>query len=154
MKFDTGEKIKTFRNLNGFSQKELAEKIGVKQQTIAGYEKNTIKPPLEKIEALGNALGVPPVLLLFDEIEGDSFDTVQHVSKLITQLELLKLLLYSAIEENESYILINRNDNTYGLTFDDIDDILNQCRQLYDFLVSQKMTDALPLITGKETPKE
>ena len=43
----TGQRIKELRTELEMSQKVLAEKAGVKQNTIAQYEKGTAKPSLE-----------------------------------------------------------------------------------------------------------
>jgi len=45
----TGQRIKELRNELGMSQKNLAEKIGVAQNTIAQYEKGTTKTSIEVI---------------------------------------------------------------------------------------------------------
>lgn len=52
----TGQRIKELRNEFGFSQKELAEKIGVAQNTITQYEKGTAKASLEVIVNLAIVL--------------------------------------------------------------------------------------------------
>ena len=44
-----GEKIKELRKKRGFSQSELAEKIGVTQKTICNYENGTRFPKGQKI---------------------------------------------------------------------------------------------------------
>ena len=44
-----GEKIKELRKKRGFSQAELAEKIGVTQKTICNYENGTRFPKGQKI---------------------------------------------------------------------------------------------------------
>ena len=53
-----GDRIKKARESKGFTQSELAEKIGVAKSTIAGYEKGNREPDAVKINALAKALGV------------------------------------------------------------------------------------------------
>lgn len=40
----TSAKIREYRKLNGLTQKELGDKIGVKHNTISGYENGTNEP--------------------------------------------------------------------------------------------------------------
>ena len=47
-----GKRIKELRNECELSQKSLADKIGVAQNTIAQYEKGTAKPSLEVLVKL------------------------------------------------------------------------------------------------------
>lgn len=52
----TGQRIKELRNEFGMSQKDLAEKIGVAQNTIAQYEKGTAKTSLDVLVNLAVVL--------------------------------------------------------------------------------------------------
>lgn len=52
----TGERIRKFRTELGLSQKELAEKLGVAQNTVAQYEKGTSKLSIEVLYYLALAL--------------------------------------------------------------------------------------------------
>lgn len=47
-----GQRIKELRNELEMSQKVLAEKIGIKQNTVAQYESGTAKPSLEVLAKL------------------------------------------------------------------------------------------------------
>lgn len=51
-----GERIRKFRTELGLSQKELAEKLGVAQNTVAQYEKGTSKLSIEVLYYLTLAL--------------------------------------------------------------------------------------------------
>lgn len=44
-----GKKIKEFRKKSGMTQGELAEKIGVKNNTVSAYERGIADPPQSKI---------------------------------------------------------------------------------------------------------
>ncbi|MGY6089083.1 LexA family transcriptional regulator [Avibacterium paragallinarum] len=69
-----GEKIKTYREQLGLSQKELAEKCSVLDQDgkpwgqprIANYEKGNRTPNLDDIEIIAKALNITPQSLAFD----------------------------------------------------------------------------------------
>ena len=47
-----GKRIKELRTEGELSQKDLAERVGVAQNTIAQYEKGTAKPSLEVLVKL------------------------------------------------------------------------------------------------------
>ena len=60
-----GERIKNRRQELGFSQVELAKKIGVSKQSLYKYENGIITNiPSDKIELLANALRTTPGFLM------------------------------------------------------------------------------------------
>ena len=60
-----GDRIRKQRELLGFSQTELAEKIKVSKQTLYKYEKNIITNiPSDKIEEISNVLNVSEAYLM------------------------------------------------------------------------------------------
>lgn len=61
-----GEKIKMIRKKKGISQQFLGEKLGVKQQTVAQYEKIQDTPKLETVRKIATALDVPVGILIDD----------------------------------------------------------------------------------------
>lgn len=54
-----GERVKKIREEKGLSQRQLGERMGVKQQTIAQYERALNTPKLETVRRLASALKVP-----------------------------------------------------------------------------------------------
>lgn len=54
-----GEKVKALRKEKGLSQRQLGEKMGVKQQTVAQYEKAIEQPKLSTVRKIAEALGIP-----------------------------------------------------------------------------------------------
>lgn len=63
-----GEKIKTYRNLAGFTQEQLAEKCDCSAQTISGTETGYSFPSSKVLFNLSTALNVPLVYFFnFDE---------------------------------------------------------------------------------------
>lgn len=54
----TSAKIKEYRKLNGLTQKELGDKIGVKHNTISGYESGINEPEQDLLFKIANALHV------------------------------------------------------------------------------------------------
>ena len=94
-----GEKIKALRKEKGLSQRQLGEKMGVKQQTIAQYEKATDQPKLSTVRKIAEALDVSISELVSDwrkytpeEISADiDRDTVYKSShRLIEVLESIE----------------------------------------------------------------
>lgn len=63
------DKIITERKKNGWSQEELAEKIGVTRQAVSKWEGAQTVPDLQKLLLLSNVFGVPTDYLLKDELE-------------------------------------------------------------------------------------
>lgn len=56
---DFGKKVKEIRKSKGLSQRELGEKMGITQQTIAQYERAIEQPKLTTVRKLAEALEVP-----------------------------------------------------------------------------------------------
>lgn len=56
---DFGKKVKEIRKSKGLSQRELGEKMGITQQTIAQYERAIEQPKLTTVRKLAEALDVP-----------------------------------------------------------------------------------------------
>ena len=61
-----GEKIAQLRRKNGWSQEELADKMGVSRQTVSKWESNQTTPDLERILRLSSLFGVTIDYLLKD----------------------------------------------------------------------------------------
>ncbi|WP_264336653.1 MULTISPECIES: WO male-killing family protein Wmk [unclassified Wolbachia] len=55
---EVGQKVKSWRLERGYTQKDLAEKIGVKYWVILQYEKGNRKIPIKKLYAIAEALSV------------------------------------------------------------------------------------------------
>ena len=60
------ERIYTLRRQRGFSQEQLAEKIGVSRQTVSKWESGASVPELEKLIALSRCFGVSVDALIGD----------------------------------------------------------------------------------------
>jgi len=56
--------VHRLRLKNKFSQKELAKRIGISVSYVSMLERGHRSPPLETVEKLAKALGVPPTKLL------------------------------------------------------------------------------------------
>jgi transcriptional regulator with XRE-family HTH domain len=58
------ENLATIRKRKGFSQSDLAEKTGISTRMISHYETEGILPPVDRLEALAEALEIPAFELL------------------------------------------------------------------------------------------
>ncbi len=64
-----GDRLVIFREKMGLSQQELAEKIGIKPQALARYEKNKSKPSIDLAKKLTNLFNLNTNWLLTGEGE-------------------------------------------------------------------------------------
>ena len=84
------EKIFNQRKLKGFSQEELAEKLGVSRQAVSKWETGEALPEITKLKGLAEVFGVTTDYLLNDN-ESDvntafyshfSSFTIRHINTL------------------------------------------------------------------------
>jgi transcriptional regulator with XRE-family HTH domain len=77
-----GQRVKQLREAKGWSQDELARRVGLTSKTISNYETGTRgvkEPPLSTVRALADALGVPLDELLTEpanELLADALNSV------------------------------------------------------------------------------
>ena len=71
------DKIINLRKKNGWSQEELAEKLGVTRQSISKYEGAQSIPDLDKILKLSELFGVTTDYLIKDELEEEEYAASQ-----------------------------------------------------------------------------
>ena len=64
-KLTPGKALKIYRELQGFTQAELAEKAGLKQATISSLEHDRVMMGVDRAKALAIALKVHPAVLAF-----------------------------------------------------------------------------------------
>ena len=88
----TAERIKQLRKKKGISQSELAELIGVKNNTVSTWERGTRKPDFEALNLLSNYFEVS-----FEYILGSSDKEEARVKP--TQDELDELALSALADE-------------------------------------------------------
>lgn len=67
------DKIINLRKKNGWSQEELAEKLGVTRQSVSKYESAQSIPDLDKILKLSEIFGVTTDYLIKDELEEEEY---------------------------------------------------------------------------------
>ena len=66
-----GEKILNMRKARGWSQEELAERVGVTRQAVSRWESGSAKPDADKIVAICDLFGVSADYLLRDMAGGE-----------------------------------------------------------------------------------
>ena len=69
LKLTPGEMLRTLRELQGFSQAELAQKMGIKQSNISALETGARQIGRERALALANVLKVHPAVILFPDFD-------------------------------------------------------------------------------------
>lgn len=95
-----GDKIRTIRKSKGFTQKELAEKIGMGDTTIANYEKGIRTPKRNKIFKIAEVLNVS-VEEFFPQNENKS----QSVSVIPTPKEKLNVIFDNISADSKNKLL-------------------------------------------------
>ncbi len=95
---EIGENIKLIRKEKGYTQKQLAEKLGTSPQNFAQYENGKRKPKFETLKKIADALGVPAGDLIESICIGPMFEDD------ISALEYLQENYSECPLENESEI--------------------------------------------------
>ena len=75
-----GEKILALRKARGWSQEELAERIGVTRQAVSRWESGAAKPDADKIIAVCDLFGVSADYLLRDYAAAPMEETAQQAA--------------------------------------------------------------------------
>ncbi|QXF95205.1 transcriptional regulator [Wolbachia phage WO] len=94
--YEVGEKVKSWRLERGYTQKDLAEKIGVKYWVILQYEKGNRRISIERLYAMAEALSISitdliPVSKSCLEDEGEEILNLVRKYKKINDQELRRM---------------------------------------------------------------
>ena len=102
-----GHFLKEKRKEKGLTLVQLGEKIGVTNGTISKWERGQIKNmKRDKIEALCNVLGIPP-LVLINGIENNDEIEYEQITPKVFQQEVSSLLSKTAnLSEQEKTLLM------------------------------------------------
>ena len=60
-----GESVRIIRELQGFSQNQLAERTGIAQATLSAIENDRVRLGVERAKVLARALSCHPAVLVF-----------------------------------------------------------------------------------------
>jgi transcriptional regulator with XRE-family HTH domain len=98
-----GKRIRQRRWMNGTTQQQLAEAVGIKFQQIQKYETGMNRVSASRLWDIAHVLAVP-VSFFFDGLDAEGGETLQGdvPSDVLTDKEALELLRsYYAIPENQ-----------------------------------------------------
>ena len=76
-----GDKITKLRKQNGWSQEELAEKLGISRQSVSKWESGQSIPDIDKIIRMSGLFGISTDYLLKDELEEISPETSVEIKE-------------------------------------------------------------------------
>src|SRR5690625_4235227 len=82
-----GEKIRKYRKLNGWTQKELGERIGVKANTVSAYERGVISPEQDMLFALSNEFDIT-ISDLFPQQKKNTDDELEKALRMTKNLNI------------------------------------------------------------------
>ncbi len=74
MKYEIGTRIRKYRETCGFSQKELAKRIGVSNSRVSNWEQGINRPDADILAEICKALNVSPSELLDVRLSPDDLD--------------------------------------------------------------------------------
>lgn len=72
MKYEIGARIRKYRKMRGFTQTELAKKIGVSSGRLSNWEQGMYRPNADIIASICKALDISPSELLDVRISTDN----------------------------------------------------------------------------------
>ncbi len=84
-----GEKIRSARISKKLTQKQLADLIGAKHNSVSDWEKDKSRPDMNTIESICGTLDINPSYLIGKKTE-DEYDNI--VGSLINNLDLLDMI--------------------------------------------------------------
>lgn len=84
-----GEKIKSARKAKGFTQRQLADMVGAKHNSVSDWESGKSRPDMDTIELLCGALEVTPTYLVGSKSDDEYADII---GKLMNEPGLLDMI--------------------------------------------------------------
>ena len=105
------DKIIEERKKNGWTQEDLAQKLGVSRQSVSKWESTGAVPDLKKIIQLADLFGVRTDYLLKDEIEKEKIDIPCDTDCVLHRVTM---------EEANAYMNEKKKSSTYACECDNI----------------------------------
>ncbi len=99
------DKISRLRKRNGWSQEELAERMGVSRQAVSKWESAQTVPDLEKILQLSALFGVTTDYLLKDEIEDEERTDAASADTAVKKITIEEANAYLAQRKRASLLI-------------------------------------------------
>ena len=81
--------LKKYRKKNGYTQKQLAEAVGVTQQAVAKWETNKASPDPEMLQKISSILNVTVDSLLDGTTTKDKSKMPKDLNKFLQQSEII-----------------------------------------------------------------
>ena len=105
-----GESIRNARMAKGLTQKQLAELIGSKNNSVSNWEHGTHKPDIDTLERLCKVLDISPVELLGAEYPAERIGRL--TGAVISDAEMIRFLneyyQLDADEKNAIKLIVSR----------------------------------------------
>jgi len=93
-----GNRIRHFRKLNGLTQEELSEKIGVENSTLGHIETGKNLPSMSRLPLIAEALNVEVFELFIGKETELNTDKVEAINKILKKLDKKQInLIYDLI---------------------------------------------------------
>lgn len=105
IKSNIGKTIKHYRKLAGFSQDEVAEKMGIKRQTISSWETNRTEPCIQDVQRMAEIFGCET-----DDILSGYRETMQSARQ-----DAAHWKKYSELPQTQKDIVNNLIDQLHAL---------------------------------------
>lgn len=94
-----GEKIKSARKAKGLTQRQLAEMVNAKHNSVSDWESNKSKPDMDTVELLCGALDLTPTYLVGSKSDDEYADII---GKIMNEPGLLDMIDdYKNLSEND-----------------------------------------------------
>lgn len=106
---NTGNKLLMLRKQHGYTQDEIAEKIGLSRYAYYRYETNQKKPNFETIKKLADIYGVSSDYLLNIESNTQDTDEIMELREQLRRDPSTKMLFSLAKDATTDDILVAAN---------------------------------------------
>jgi len=98
-----GDRVVVAREVMGWSQKQLAKRLGVKLKTVSSWENDLSEPRANKLQMLAGILNVSLMWLLTGEGDGvshpDAADIPTDVKDLLLQMRQLRSQMKNNLDQ-------------------------------------------------------
>ena len=94
-----GEKIKSARKAKGFTQRQLADMVNAKHNSVSDWESNKSKPDMDTVELLCGALDLSPTYLVGSKSDDEYADIIGKIMNEPGMLDMIDD--YRNLSEND-----------------------------------------------------